>query len=121
MSLKNIYFVANWKMHGSINSSHLVKKIRNFSNKNAKLGKSKIILCVPYLFISLFKNILKNSSIKLGAQNVSNVPEDYGAYTGSISPRMLKDAGIKYIILGHSELREKGENNNSIKKKLVIR
>ena len=60
MSLKNIYFVANWKMHGSINSSHLVKKIRNFSNKNAKLGKSKIILCVPYLFISLFKNILKN-------------------------------------------------------------
>ena len=83
-----------------------------------KLGKSKIILCVPYLFISLFKNILKNSSIKLGAQNVSNVPEDYGAYTGSISPRMLKDAGIKYIILGHSELREKGENNNSIKKKI---
>mgnify|MGYP001166671297 CR=1 FL=1 len=118
MSLKNIYFVANWKMHGSINSSHLVKKIRNFSNKNAKSGKSKIILCVPYLFISLFKNILKNSSIKLGAQNVSNVSEDYGAYTGSISPRMLKDTGIKYIILGHSELREKGENNNSIKEKI---
>ena len=52
----------------------------------------------------------------MGAQNVSNVPEDYGAYTGSISPRMLKDTGVKYIILGHSELREKGENNNSIKK-----
>ena len=118
MSLKNIYFVANWKMHGSINSSHLVKKIRNFSNKNAKLGKYKIILCVPYLFISLFRNILKNSSIKLGAQNVSNVSEDYGAFTGSISPKMLKDTGIKYIILGHSELREKGENNNSIKKKI---
>ena len=62
---------------------------------------------------------LKSNNIILGAQNCSPY-ENYGPYTGSISAHMLKKAGAKYIILGHSENRNDGETPQIIKKKIPL-
>jgi triosephosphate isomerase len=59
----------------------------------------------------------KNTSIDVGAQNCFH-EENHGAYTGQINSFMLKDAGAKYIILGHSENRKLGEDNNLINRKI---
>ena len=60
---------------------------------------------------------LKNSIIQVGAQNCHE-NETYGAFTGSINPKMLKDVGAKYVIIGHSENRTSGENNHLINLKI---
>ena len=120
MSLKNIYFVGNWKMNGSFNSIEFLKKLLFFAKKNEKNRNFKIILCIPSLLISYFRFFIKKPMIDLGAQNCSNIKEDYGPFTGQISPKMVKSCGANYVILGHSELRKVGENNITIKKKLEL-
>lgn len=120
MSLKNIYFVGNWKMNGSFNSIEFLKKLVFFAKKNRKNRNFKIVLCIPSLLISYFRFFLKKPIIDLGVQNCSNVKKDYGPFTGQISPKMVKSCGANYVILGHSEIRKVGENNNIIKKKLEL-
>ena len=120
MSLKNIYFVGNWKMNGSFNSIEFLKKLLFFAKKNEKNRNFKIILCIPSLLISYFRFFIKKPMIDLGAQNCSNIKEDYGPFTGQISPKMVKSCGANYVILGHSEIRKVGENNITIKKKLEL-
>jgi len=120
MSLKNIYFVGNWKMNGSFNSIEFLKKLLFFAKKNGKYGNFKIILCIPNLLISYFRLFIKKPLLDLGVQNFSSVKKDYGPYTGQISPKMVKSCGANYVILGHSELRKVGENNKIIKKKLEL-
>ena len=60
---------------------------------------------------------LKNSSIKVGAQNCHE-NENYGAFTGYVNSKMLRDAGAKYVIIGHSENRKSGETNRLINLKI---
>ena len=120
MSLKNIYFVGNWKMNGSFNSIEFLKKLLFFAKKNEKNRNFKIILCIPSLLISYFRFFIKKPMIDLGAQNCSNIKEDYGPFTGQISPKMVKSCGANYVILGHSEIRKVGETNITIKKKLEL-
>ena len=60
---------------------------------------------------------LKDSRIEVGAQNCHE-NENYGAFTGSINSKMLKDVGAKYVIIGHSENRQKGETNKLINQKI---
>ena len=116
MTNNNIYFIANWKMHGNtadINKSRSVIKLANHKkNKN-----KKIIYCPPYTLLKSFYNKVKNSKVSIGAQNChSNT--DYGAYTGSINAKLIKSTGAKYIILGHSENRKSGETDLIINKKI---
>ena len=81
MSLKNIYFVGNWKMNGSFNSIEFLKKLVFFAKKNRKNRNFKIVLCIPSLLISYFRFFLKKPIIDLGVQNCSNVKKDYGPFT----------------------------------------
>ena len=112
----NIYFIANWKMYGSASSLKSLNKLINLS-KLKKYNKAKIIYFPPFTLIQNFINKFKKTKISVGGQNCHQV-EDYGSFTGSISPKMLKDLGCKYVIIGHSENRSTGETDEEINKKI---
>lgn len=77
-----------------------------------------VVFCVPAIDIIPVAEVAKGSNIQVGAENMYF--EDKGAYTGEISPAMLTDAGIKYVVLGHSERREYfAETNETVNKKML--
>ena len=116
MTNKYIYFIANWKMFGNLQSLNSVSKVVSFVKKFKK-NKIKLVYCPPATLINSLSKKLKSTSIVVGAQNCHQ-DENYGAYTGYMNSYMLKDAGAKYIILGHSENRQSGENNKLINLKI---
>src|SRR5699024_10655201 len=91
----------NWKMNNTIEEAEeLVAEIK--SNELTK--ETETVLCVPYTALDKVGDMIKDTNMKLGAQNIHW--EDSGAYTGEISPLMLKDLGVQYVIIGHSERRQ---------------
>lgn len=106
----------NWKMNKNLNESiSLIKDIK-LASLNLS-GKVEVILCPPYTSLETGANLLKESSVKLGAQNMHF--EDSGAFTGEISASMLKSVGCEFVILGHSERRTIfNEPNEMINKKM---
>jgi len=118
MTNKLKYFIGNWKMFGNLGSLKIIYQIQRFCIRFKRRGKkNKIILCVPNTLISFFTNELKSKFISIGAQNCHH-HENYGPFTGSVSASMIKKAGAKYVILGHSENRSEGEPNKIINKKI---
>src|SRR5208337_928902 len=92
----------NWKMHNTIAESiALAKAIKN-GVVNFKNGA--IVLAPPFTALFNVSETIKSSNIFLAAQNMFY--EDKGAFTGEISPGMLKDIGCTYVIIGHSERRK---------------
>ena len=117
MTNKYMYFIANWKMFGglnSLNSLHIVAKFFKNFKKNKFI---KIIYCPPSTLIRPMSKKLKNSRIEVGAQNCHE-NQNSGAFTGSINSMMLKNVGAKYVIIGHSENRKAGETNKLINLKI---
>ena len=101
--------IANWKMKLGLNESlALAKKLNN----KLKNDKNNIVICPDYLSLIPIANIFKKSKIVLGAQD--SAVADRGAYTGEVSPLNLKSIGVKYVILGHSERRERLHENSAI-------
>ncbi len=117
MTNKYIYFIANWKMFGVLNTLNTAKNVVSFLNKFKKKKFTKIIYCPPYTLINPMSKSLKNTSIDVGAQNCHE-NDTYGPFTGSVNSKMLKDAGAKYVIIGHSENRNLGETNKLINLKI---
>jgi len=117
MTNKYMYFIANWKMFGSLNSLNSLHKVVNFFKSFKKKKLVKIIYCPPSTLIRPMSKKLKNTNIIVGAQNCHEY-ENYGAFTGSINSNMLKNVGAKYIIIGHSENRQSGETNKLINLKI---
>ena len=121
-----MYFIANWKMYGDIKSLNTLNRVIKFS-KSKEINKGRLIYCPPYTLINSFLKKFKNCLIDIGAQNCHE-NETYGPHTGFINARMLKNIGANYVIIGHSENREKGESNrlinlkikNAIKAKLKV-
>ena len=113
----NIYFIANWKMYGSTSSLNSLNKLINLS-KQKKYNKAKIIYFPPFTLIYNFMNKFKKTKISIGGQNCHHI-ENYGSFTGSISPKMLKELGCRYVIIGHSENRTAGETDANINKKIL--
>lgn len=104
----------NWKMNNTITESiSLVEKLNN-----AKLNPNvEVVVAVPFTSLYEVKKILKDSNIELAAQNMHW--EDKGAFTGEISPLMLKEIGIDYCIIGHSERRQYfNETDETVNKKI---
>lgn len=82
-------------------------------------SKNRIIVCMPFTHFHTAKQFLDGSKIEIGAQNVSD--EEAGKNTGEISASMLKDSGVSYVIVGHSERRSKfKETDRLINKKLKM-
>ena len=116
MTNKLKYFIANWKMYGDLKSLKSINKVINFVNSNKK-KKIQIIYCPPYTLLYPFSKKIKNTYLELGAQNCHpNI--EYGAFTGSVNPRMIKSLGAKYVIIGHSENRANGDTDQIINKKI---
>ncbi len=79
------------------------------------LNKARVVLCPPFVWLTdLSHNPV--SGLEFGAQNV--FWEEKGAFTGEISPKMLKSSGVKYVIIGHSERRKLGETDEMVNRKV---
>lgn len=102
--------VANWKLNPS--SQKEAEQLFDAVKEGVKdLESAKVIICPPYVYLSLLKGLT------LGSQNVSY--QEKGAFTGQVSALMLKDLGVEYVIIGHSEARQYlAEKNEDINKKI---
>jgi len=116
MTNKYMYFVANWKMYGNLSSLNTLNKVIKFS-KSKEINKGRLIYCPPSTLISSFSKKFKNCQIGIGGQNCHE-SENYGPYTGSVNCQMLKNIGAHFVIIGHSENRENGENDKLINLKI---
>tara|TARA_B100000029_G_scaffold31402_1_gene29920 strand:+ start:471 stop:1223 length:753 start_codon:yes stop_codon:yes gene_type:complete len=116
MTNKFRYFIANWKMYGDLNSLKSINKVIKFVKSNKK-KRFKLIYCPPYTLLSAFCSKLQKSPIFVGAQNCHEEAE-YGAFTGNVNAKMIKNLGAKYVILGHSENRANGDTDIIINKKI---
>ena len=103
-------------MFGDIKSPKSLNKVIKFSKSN-KINKGRLIYCPPFTLISSFFTKFKNCQIDIGGQNCHE-SENYGPYTGFVNSRMLKNIGANYVIIGHSENREKGETDKLINLKI---
>lgn len=114
MSRKKI-IAGNWKMN--MTPSEAVALIETLKPL-VKNDEVDVLLCVPAIDIIPAMEAAKGSNIQIGAENMYF--EEKGAYTGEISPNMLVDAGVKYVIIGHSERREYfAETNETVNKKVL--
>ena len=93
------FVVANWKMHGNLkqNQALLEAYIQNLSN----LKHTQVVVCTPYPYLAQLQNMLGNTDIAWGAQNMAK--NEVGPFTGEVSAEMLRDFGCEYVIVGHSE------------------
>ena len=117
MTNKYMYFIANWKMFGVLNSLNSLHNVIKFFKKFKRKRSIKIIYCPPFTLIRPMTKKLMKSNIDVGAQNCHE-KETYGAFTGSVNSLMLKSVGAKYVIIGHSENRLTGETNKIINLKI---
>lgn len=105
----------NWKMNKTPSETTvLVNEIKNTLDN----PKCDIVVCTPYTNLANAVSACEGSVVCVGAENMNF--EDSGAYTGEISADMLKDLGVKYVIIGHSERRQYyNETDISVNKKVV--
>jgi len=115
MSNEKRHLIAgNWKMNGALQEA---KDFMDAFGSNPSPDHVEIGLMPPFTLLHSMSDRLASMGLVLGAQNVYN--EDKGAFTGSICPMMLRDAGCHYVILGHSERRSIiGESNAKIRSKM---
>ena len=115
--MKQKFIGCNWKMNGGIKVNHnLLTKMKEQIHPNKGI---EVVVFPPFIYINDVREILKDSNIKYGSQNISHYEE--GAYTGEVSSRMLDESGCKYSIIGHSERRIFfNETNEDIKKKISL-
>ena len=106
----------NWKMNLNIHQSQ--KLVSEIISGLGKDNKAEVIVCPPFTSLSEVSSLVKDTMVKLGAQNMHF--EESGAYTGEISADMLKSVGCEYVILGHSERRVIfNESDELINKKII--
>lgn len=105
----------NWKMNNNVSEGlRLIDELNVLVNDNREI---EVLVCPPFTALYSIKEKLKGSMIKIGAQNMHF--DNSGAYTGEISPLMLKEIGIDFVIIGHSERRQYfNETDSSVNKKL---
>ena len=114
---KNFYVVGNLKMNMLSReeaAQYLVVLKRELQGKQYKHVTG--VVCPPFLYLSRFDGL--PTGIKKGAQNF--FPEKSGAYTGEISPLMLKDDGVEYVIVGHSERRQYAGETDVVAREKVL-
>ena len=104
----------NWKMHKTIAEAlEFVNEVKDRVNND----KVEAVICAPFTLLKDLKQATKGTNIKIGAQNMHF--EESGAYTGEISAAMLKEMGVKYVVIGHSERRQYfAETDETVNKKV---
>ena len=109
------FIAGNWKMHKTIPEA--VEMVKALKEESPQLTDAELVVIPPYTMLSEVKKVIERSTVQLGAQNI--FWEEKGAFTGEVSPLMLKDAGCQYVTIGHSERRQYfGETNETVNKKI---
>lgn len=113
--MRKIIVAGNWKMNKTRKETEeffkeLVPLVEN--------ATAEIVVGVPFTSLETAVRETNNTNIKIAAQNMNH--KESGAYTGEISPLMLKDLGVKYVILGHSERREYYKESNEFINEKVL-
>ena len=108
--MREFLVAGNWKMNGS---SAVCAELADGILAGMPLSNFvKLLICPPYPYLRDLANKLAETSLSLGAQNVSQY--ESGAYTGEVSSRMLRDIGCEYVVVGHSERRAMMAESNEI-------
>ena len=109
------FIAGNWKMHKTIPEA--LDLVRALEEKSSELEEVQLVVIPPFPSLSEVRKEIQGTSIGLGAQNI--FWEEKGAYTGEVSPLMLKDTGCQYVVVGHSERRQYfGETDGTVNKKI---
>ncbi len=116
MTNNNMYFIANWKMYGKTKDIEKTTPVIRLSRLN-KYKNIKIIYCPPYTMLKDFFIKINKTRISIGAQNCHQ-NFNFGPFTGSINPKLIKSTGAKYVIIGHSENRNQGDKDQDINNKI---
>ena len=106
--MRNKFIAGNWKMNTT--RSETAALIQTLIEKTSHIEKTTMMVAPPFTNLQTAGELLQDSKIKLGAQNL--YWEDKGAYTGEISAVMLKDLQCSYVIIGHSERRQYFKETN---------
>jgi len=111
------YLIAgNWKMNKT--ATEAVDLIKEIDSSVGSQTAVQVCVCPPFTSLAKASELVDQSEVLLGAQNMSAHPS--GAYTGEISAEMLRDLYVSFVILGHSERRQYyGETNQSVNKKVL--
>jgi len=113
--MRKTIIAGNWKMN-KINSE-AVAFARELKNKISSFDNVEIVVCPNFIALSPVCSILKESRVRVGAQNL--YWEQSGAFTGEVSAEMIESSGCEYVIIGHSERRQYfGETNETVNKKI---
>ena len=113
--MRKTIIAGNWKMHKTIKEAlEFVNEVKgNVNNTDVEA-----VICAPFTLLKDLKEATKGTNIKIGAQNMHF--EEKGAFTGEVSPLMLKEIEMDYVILGHSERRQYfAETNETVNKKVL--
>lgn len=112
--MRQLIIAGNWKMNKNISES--IELANSLKRSLADIVEIEIVLCPPFTSLSDVKEVVMDTNIRLGAQDV--YWESQGAFTGEVSATMLKNVGCAYCIVGHSERRQFfGETNQTVNKK----
>ena len=105
----------NWKMHKTIAEAlEFVNDVKDKVSNN----EVEAVICAPFTLLKDLKEATKGTNIKIGAQNMHF--EEMGAFTGEISPLMLKELDMDYVVIGHSERRQYfNETNETVNRKVL--
>jgi len=115
--MRKPFIAGNWKMNKV--SKESMELVNSLKRELVDLEEVDIAVCPPYTALADVSDLLLDSSIKLGAQNL--YWEEKGAFTGEVSPLMLKDMGCDFVIIGHSERRKYfSETDENINKKIKV-
>ena len=98
---KNKLIAGNWKMNGDLAANEALVRALVAGMGNASCT---VAVCVPAPYLAQMQQLRAGSKLEIGSQDVS--PHDKGAYTGELSAAMLKEFGVRYAIVGHSERRQ---------------
>ena len=113
--MRKIIIAGNWKMNKTI--SEAMELVNGLKRELSGIENIDIVVIPPYTALGEISDMLTNSNIRLGAQDL--YWEEKGAFTGEVSATMLKDVGAEYVVIGHSERRTYfGETNESVNKKV---
>ena len=105
----------NWKMHKTI--AEALEFVNDIKDR-VKSNEVEAVICAPFTLLKDLKEATKGTNIKIGAQNMHF--EEVGAFTGEISPLMLKELDMDYVVIGHSERRQYfNETNETVNKKVL--
>ena len=113
--MRKVIVAGNWKMNKTVKEA--VSFLSELKPLVSDVKNAGIVIGAPFTALYAAVKEVEGSNIKIAAQNMN--AKDSGAYTGEISPLMLKEIGVEYVILGHSERREYyGETDEIVNEKV---